>query len=47
MVLLIWVHIGSGYGLLSDNTEPLPEPIVIDQKLVEWNFIKCVNKFEL
>ena len=25
----IWVNIGSGYGLVHDDTKPLPEPTLI------------------
>ena len=28
----IWVNIGLGNGLLSDNTKPLPEPMLIDHQ---------------
>ena len=28
MATKIWVNIGSGNGLLSDDTKPLPEPVL-------------------
>ena len=28
MTIYIWVNIGSGYGLLANNTKPLPETML-------------------
>ena len=32
MAAEIWVNIGSGNGLLPDDTKPLPEPVLTDHQ---------------
>ena len=33
MTTEIWVNIGSGNGLMPDDTKPLPEPILTNQSV--------------
>ena len=49
MATEIWVNIGSGNGLLPDNTKPLPEPMLTDHQWSPVTFIlgqfhkRCLN----
>ena len=39
MATEIWVNIGSGNGLLPDDTKPLPEPMLTDHQWSPMTFI--------
>ena len=49
MATEIWVNIGSGNGLMPDNTKPLPEPMLTDHQWSSVTFIigqfhkRCLN----
>ena len=50
MVMLIWVNIGSGNGLVPDGTKPLPEAMLtegIDTSRYQFLFYHGTTKLTL
>ena len=45
MATEIWVNIGSGNGLLADDTKPLPAPVLSYLRAISWEVIMNLIRY--